>query len=359
VTLFSSARFAAHDEGHVTEVATVVPDEPAGEKAAGDEIGVADKQSNGLRFHFRCQPWDAVLDWLVKETGLSLQGDTPPPGTFNFADDCRYTTEEAIDVINGALLTSGYSLVRRGHVLTLINLNHEMPPYPTTATPARELDEGGASTRIAHWESAEDLPTRIALFEAVFWDPRDTVSLRQRIGDTSLFKGKTVLEIGTGSGLLALCCLQAGASRVTATDVNRSALENAAYNAARLGVGSRLDLRLVSLDDPGAYSVVGASEKFDVVISNPPWEDALPTGIEEYAFYDKGFQLMRSLLCGLKDHLEPGGKALLAYGCVDAIRNAKRLADQYEVQLVLVDDRDLERLPDVFLPGMLLELTPR
>jgi hypothetical protein len=59
------------------------------------------------------------------------------------------------------------------------------------------------------------------------------------------------------------------------------------------------------------------------------------------------------------DHLEPGGKALLAYGCVDAIRNAKRLADQYGVQLALVDDRDLDRLPDVFLPGMLLELTPR
>ena len=256
-------------------------------------------------------------------------------------------------------MTSGYSLVRRGDVLTLINLKHEMPPYPTTATPAKELDKGGASTRIAHWESVEDLPTRIALFETVFWDPRDTLSLRQRIRDTALFRGKTVLEIGTGSGLLALCCLQAGASRVTATDVNRSALENAAYNAARLGVGSRLDLRLVSLDDPGAYSVVGAHEKFDVIISNPPWEDALPTGIEEYAFYDKGFQLMRSLLRGLKDHLEPGGKALLAYGCVDAIRNAKRLADQYEVQLALVDDRDLERLPDVFLPGMLLELTPR
>jgi methylase of polypeptide subunit release factors len=215
-----------------------------------------------------------------------------------------------------------------------------------------------ARLEITGWKWVEQLDQEIAVFDTVFWEPKDTTSLRARLARPSEVQGKAVLEIGTGSGLLALCCLNAGAKRVVATDVNASALCNTFYNASNLGFVDRLDLRRVPLDDPGAFSVIGDAEKFDYILSNPPWEDDVPEAIDDYAYYDPGFYLLESLLAGLRDHLEPGGRALLAYGATEAIKTIIRLAPQYSLEVRVLDNRDLDTLPEVFLPGMLLEVTP-
>lgn len=204
-----------------------------------------------------------------------------------------------------------------------------------------------------------DFPEELALFETVFWEPDDTKSLRELIRHSPLVKDKDVLEIGTGSGLISLCCAKYGANRVVATDINPHAVANARYNARRLGVAGRMEVRQVSQSDPGAFAVIGPDERFDLVISNPPWEDDHPRGIENYALDDEGFALMKSLLQDLKKHLKPGGRAFLAYGCVTAIKTLQRLAPQHGFALRTWDDRRLDELDEVFLPGMLLILWPR
>lgn len=89
-----------------------------------------------LRFQFRFQPWKDVLDWFAQQADLSLVADAPPPGTFNFSDDREYTAAEGIDLLNGVLLTKGYTLVRRGRMLMLINLEDGIPPnLVSTITP--------------------------------------------------------------------------------------------------------------------------------------------------------------------------------------------------------------------------------
>jgi release factor glutamine methyltransferase len=218
---------------------------------------------------------------------------------------------------------------------------------------------GASAPEIHHWKSVPDLPRQIAVFDTVFWEPADTESLRALIREGSLVRGKSVLEIGTGSGLLSLCCLQAGAARVVATDVNPGAVANARYNARLLGLDDRLEVRQVPLDNAAAWSVLEEGERFDLIVSNPPWEDRRPQSIAEYALYDPGFELLGSLLAGLRDRLHPGGRALLAYGCRDAIHALHDLAEEQELDVKQLDDRDLESLPEVFLPGMLLEVTPR
>jgi predicted RNA methylase len=226
----------------------------------------------------------------------------------------------------------------------------------TTVVPDRYVDP---PAELYAWRRVEDLPRDLAQFKTVFWDPRDTESLRRLIRETSVVRGKKVLEIGAGTGLLSLCCLTAGAARAVATDVNPAAIANTVYNAKALGVRARLETRLVPLDRSEAFSVIAGRETFDLVISNPPWEDRRPVGIDQYALYDKGFVLMRSLLEGLADHLNPGGRALLAYGCVDAIETLGRLASEFDLAIQTHDDRSLGDLPEVFLPGMLLEVVPR
>ncbi len=213
------------------------------------------------------------------------------------------------------------------------------------------------------WKSVEDLPRELAVFQTVFWEPLDTESLRKLIRRASkrpdpLVRGKTVLEIGTGSGLVALCCLRAGASHVVATDINPAAIRNARFNAARLGLADRLDLRLVDPESPGAYSVIQDHETFDLIISNPPWEDDRPSSVDQYALYDPGFSLMTSLLGGIRQRLRPGGKAFLAYGCVDAINTLLSEAQRQDLQFHVIDERQIDSLPPVFVPGVLVGIRP-
>jgi SAM-dependent methyltransferase len=212
--------------------------------------------------------------------------------------------------------------------------------------------------RVHAWRAIEDLPQPLAQFDTVFWEPRDTDSMRKQIRDSGFLRGKKVLEIGTGTGLIALCCLQAGAAQVVATDINAAAIANARDNARRLECSERLDLRLVPLNQPLAFSVIKPGERFDLIVSNPPWENDRPQTIAEHALYDPDFRLLRSLLTDARRHLNPGGRMWLAYGCTQAIQEIQTSAPQLGWQVHWLDQRSLAELPPVFLPGLLLELIP-
>lgn len=229
------------------------------------------------------------------------------------------------------------------------------PTQTENATQPTAIEDSVWNVRA--WHQIEDLPGEVAQLETVFWDPRDTVSLRKLIRETPLVKDKTVLEIGTGTGLLSLCALESGAAKVVATDVNPAAVTNARYNARLMNFGERFEARLVPLDDPAAFSVVAEDETFDVILSNPPWVDRRPSRIEEFALYDENFQLLRTLLEGVRQHLNPGGRVLLAYGSVDGIRALMRMAREMNMTTqVIDDDRNFDELDDEFLPGMLVEV---
>ncbi len=193
-------------------------------------------------------------------------------------------------------------------------------------------------------------------FESVFWEPDDTVSLRALIADEQIASGRSVLEIGTGTGLLSVLCLHHGADSVVATDINPAAVANAKYNAAMLVPDSKLDVRQVSKESPGAYTVIDADERFDLIISNPPWEDGDIDKPADHAFYDPGFALMDSILSGLPQHLNPSGRCLLAYGHVPAIQRLESEAIRLGYEYKRLDDRELRSLPVDFLPGMLVEI---
>lgn len=127
----------------------------------------------------------------------------------------------------------------------------------------------------------------------------------------AFFADKTVMEIGTGSGIISLYCAKLGAKKVVATDINPWAIESLKRNASRLGVADRVEGRLVTVDDMSAYAVIGKDERFDVLISNPPYNLDLDSAVNtpEIDKGDLGFSLLR----GLDRHLTPGGTAVLFY----------------------------------------------
>lgn len=211
---------------------------------------------------------------------------------------------------------------------------------------------------IVGWRNVEDLRYTVAQFDNVFWDPRDTPSLRKLIRTTEVCRDKRVLEIGVGTGLLSLCALNRGAKAVVGTDINPAARANAIYNTKRFRWTDRFECRLVTKAKPGAYEVIRENERFDVIVSNPPWVDRKPGNDFEYALYDPGFHLAKTLMADLPKHLNPGGRVLLAYGAVSGIKAVRKLAAQHGYKFeILDDDRDLEKLDEEFLPGMMMEIT--
>jgi release factor glutamine methyltransferase len=211
--------------------------------------------------------------------------------------------------------------------------------------------------RIKAWHILDDFPHDIAQFETVFWEPQDTASLRAYLSEYTALRGARVLEIGTGTGLISLFCAQRGADSVLATDINPQAVANARYNAEIFGLTHSLTVRLVAADRPGPFAVTPPQERFDLIISNPPWEDAVVREVAAAALYDPGFALLDGLLEQGGDHLLPGGKLLLAYGARTAIERILARGPVLGWQVTLHDDRPLPSLPEVFVPGMLLELS--
>lgn len=158
-----------------------------------------------------------------------------------------------------------------------------------------------------------ELGTSLSVFPSVFAPHRTNQPFRQFLLASDLSWAKDVLEVGTGSGVLSFIVLKRGAGRVVATDVNEVAIRNATANAERLGYAGRFEARLVSLDRPQAFAVIGSTERFDLIVSNPPWYDGTPRSMKERAVYDEGYDLLRSLLGGLRDHLKQGGRVWLEY----------------------------------------------
>jgi ribosomal protein L11 methyltransferase len=109
--------------------------------------------------------------------------------------------------------------------------------------------------------------------------------------EESVQPGDRVLDVGTGSGVLAIVAAKLGARTVLATDIDtlavRVATENAARNGIPAGAGEVIDVRhgSVPADMAGAFDVIVANILAEVLVGlfdgkygNPPLAEPLAPG---------------------------------------------------------------------------------
>ena len=133
------------------------------------------------------------------------------------------------------------------------------------------------------------------------YSPSDDSFLMLDVLSKTPVKGKEVLDVGTGSGILALFCALRGA-HVTATDIDEKTLHHLQRAAHSLGVTLR-----VSLSD----LFENIFERLDLIMFNAPY---LPSATTEDMTIDGGKQgraLAERFLDGLGPHLRKDGSALL------------------------------------------------
>lgn len=84
--------------------------------------------SRDLLINFKETPWESVLKWICEQADLTLMTNTYPTGSFTYTDKYRkYSVAEAMDVMNGVLLRDGYSLIRKGRGLMVLDLGETSP----------------------------------------------------------------------------------------------------------------------------------------------------------------------------------------------------------------------------------------
>lgn len=111
------------------------------------------------------------------------------------------------------------------------------------------------------------------------------------------------LDIGTGTGLLAIILAQRGVKQVIATDLNPRALTCAKENF------TALELTAVQLQQADLFPT--AAPLANLVVCNPPWLPAKPSSPLEYAVYDANSAMLRGFVQGAKQHLAEQGEVWL------------------------------------------------
>lgn len=106
---------AAQDATVAADVKAVAEEALAKPKAIDD--GVV-----SLTFAFEGMPWRDVIKWFADSADLALHVGDVPTGSFTYSDPDSFTPDEALDRLNLFLLPQGFTLVRSGQLLSVINL---------------------------------------------------------------------------------------------------------------------------------------------------------------------------------------------------------------------------------------------
>ncbi|MGX7828015.1 HemK2/MTQ2 family protein methyltransferase [Actinokineospora sp. 24-640] len=156
----------------------------------------------------------------------------------------------------------------------------------------------------------------------------DTRLLCAAFHDANLPTAGHVLDIGTGTGVVALTAARAGAKTVTAIDVARRAVLTARLNAWV----HRSPVRVLR----GDALTRAAGRSFDVVLANPPY---VPSVVDAEAHGPAraweggpdGRAILDRLCASARDLLVPGGTMLMVHSALCGITQS--LAELRELGL--------------------------
>ena len=172
----------------------------------------------------------------------------------------------------------------------------------------------------------------------------------EHVIETALTTGaRRMVDIGTGSGAIAVTLSLETGGHVIATDVSTGALNVAKGNAARLGA---------SVDFVACDLASALRGPFDLMVSNPPYvpsSESLPREVRDFepgiALYggEDGLAVYRRLIPEAARLLRPGGWLILelAYNAADRVRG---MLEGWEQVRVIPDLAGLPRVIEASVP---------
>ena len=117
---------------------------------------------------------------------------------------------------------------------------------------------------------AMDIGQRLAIVPG--WETHETTSLCLETLDSMVKGGERVLDIGTGSGILAIAALKLGAAEAEGVDIDPMCVRTAGENAERNGVAEHFTVLVGDLSDKasGKYNIITANIVAAAILSLAP-----------------------------------------------------------------------------------------
>lgn len=136
-------------------------------------------------------------------------------------------------------------------------------------------------------------------------------------------RGKRVVDVGTGSGILALAAARAGADFVVAADINPNAALTAADNARANGFPA---VKAVCSNLLAAFA---ARPLFDVILSSPPKHAGEPRDLADRGWHaGPAYRDIVALFEQAQERLRPGGRIYVMVSSDSDLDLFGRLIDQ-------------------------------
>ena len=184
---------------------------------------------------------------------------------------------------------------------------------------------------------------RLLALPGVFRPHSDSWLLARAVEREPLTEGARVLDLCSGSGVLAIAAALAGASEVTAVDVSRRSLLAIRANA-RL---NRVEVNALRGD---LFQPVRA-RRFGLILANPPY---VPSAAEElphrglaraWEAGDTGRSFIERICEEAPEHLAPGGVVLLVHSSICGEAETVEALERRGLQTSVVERRSGELGP--------------
>ena len=136
--------------------------------------------------------------------------------------------------------------------------------------------------------------------------------------------GKSVVDVGTGSGILALAAARAGAAKVVAADINPNAALSADENARANGLADRVSGLCCNL-----LAAIAPRPVFDVILSSPPKHSGEPRNLADRGYHaGPQFRDVAAFFEQSRERLKPQGRIYLMVSTDSDLDLFARLIDR-------------------------------
>jgi release factor glutamine methyltransferase len=176
------------------------------------------------------------------------------------------------------------------------------------------------------------------------YDPSDDTYLILEFFDENpeILKGASVLEIGSGSGIISIHAIALGASRAVSIDISQLACEYTLYNAER-ALGD-LDVAKIDVLRGDAALAMRKGSYFDLIIINPPYlpqEETTGDPLLDSALYGgkSGVEVTASILKSISERIRGNYTILLIHSSITGLNFTLEMMRSLSIRPFIVKER--------------------
>jgi release factor glutamine methyltransferase len=169
----------------------------------------------------------------------------------------------------------------------------------------------------AEGQTVRYLDKEFLVYPDTFWPFADSLPLVEHF---RIEPGESVLDVGTGSGVIGIFACYRGAARVVGVDINPAAVRSATHNVQAHGFAGTMQVLQSDL-----FTALG-DQRFDVITANLPFRNKPAHDVVAMSQWDTDFRTNTRFFEQARQHLNSNGRIYFVQSNFGEIETMMRLA---------------------------------